>query len=168
MDLPVGLAVVVGILVVLPLLAVVASHRWRDPPREKWGLSAERRDAARNSPELAAYRRRIELGVSYGPRATAVDRAIAQGIEAPPELRAAAHELAQLKVREIDAQLPRLRTTFVGWLVLTVAMVVVGIVGRIWFLSLYSIVWVSHAVAASPYLARRRRSRAAAAVAANA
>lgn len=168
MSLPVGLAVVVGILVVLPLLAVVGSHRWRDPPREKWGLSPEQRDAARNSPELVAYRRRIELRVSYGPRATAVDRAIARGIEAPPELREAAHELAQVKAREIDAQLPRLRTAFVGWLVVTAVMVVVGIVGRVWFLSLYSLVWVGRAVAASPYLARKRRDRAVAAVAANA
>lgn len=168
MDLPVGLAVVVGILVVLPLLAVVASHRWRDPPREKWGISPRQRDAARNSPELVAYRRRIELGVSYGPRATAVDRAIAKGIAAAPELRAAVHELAQVKVREIDAALPGLRRAFVGWLVVTAVMIVAGIVGRVWFLGAYSIMWLSRAVTYSPYLARKRRERAVAAVAANA
>jgi hypothetical protein len=163
-----GIAVAVAILVLLPLGAVWASQRWRDPPRAKWGIPAKQLDAARNSPELVAHRRRIELGVSYGPRATAVERAISKGIEAPPELRAATHELAQERVREIDARLPRLRTAFAGWLVLTAVMLVVGIVGRVWFLSLYSILWVGRAVAASPYLARKRRGRAEAAVAANA
>jgi hypothetical protein len=163
-----GLAVAVAILVVLPLGAVWASHHWRDPPRSKWGIPAEQRDAARNSPELIAYRRRIELGVSFGPREAAVNRAIAKGIEAPPELRAATHELAQLTVREIDAQLPRRRLVAAGWLLLMVVMIVVGIVGRSRFLVLYSFLWGARAVAASPYLLRKRRDRAVAAVAANA
>jgi hypothetical protein len=164
----VGVVIAVAILVVLPLGAVWASHRWRDPPRSKWGIPQAQLDAARNSPELVAYKRRIELGVNFGPREAAVNRAIAKGIEAPPELRAATHELAQVRVQELDAQLPKLRVAFAGWLAITAVMIVVGIVGRVWFLSLYSIVWVSRAVMDSPYLARKRRDRAQAAVVANA
>ncbi|HEY6746423.1 MAG TPA: hypothetical protein VI357_11995 [Mycobacteriales bacterium] len=164
----IGLAVAATILVVLPLGAVWASHHWRDPPRSKWGIPPERLDAARNSPELVAYRRRIELGVNSGPREAAVNRAIAKGIEAPPELRAATYELAQAKVREIDAELPKRRLVAAGWLLMMVVMIVVGVVGRTWFLVLYSFIWGGRAVAASPYLLRKRRDRAVAAVAANA
>ena len=57
---------------------VAVGRRWRDPPRERWGISPERLAAAANTPELIAYRRTIELGVA--------DRARRQW---PPELRAA-------------------------------------------------------------------------------
>lgn len=164
----IGLAVAATILVVLPLGAVWASHRWRDPPRSRWGISPEQLNTARNTPELIAHRRRIELGVSAGPREAAVNRAIAKGVAAPPELRAAAHELAQVKVRELDAQLPKRRLVVAGWLLMMAVMIVVGVVGRTWFLVLYSIIWGGRAVAASPYLLRKRRDRAVAAVAANA
>ena len=93
MDLPAGLAVAVGILVLLPLAALAVERRWHDPPRERWGIPAERLAAARNSPELVAYRRRIALGLD--PRkAAVVDRAVQTGTAAPPELRAAAQEMA--------------------------------------------------------------------------
>jgi hypothetical protein len=52
-NLPAGLAVVVGILVVFPLVAVWVSRFWRDPPPAKWGLTPEQRAAAANSPERA-------------------------------------------------------------------------------------------------------------------
>jgi hypothetical protein len=53
-NLPAGLAVALGIRVLLPLAAVAVGRRWRDPPRERWGISPERLAAAANTPELAA------------------------------------------------------------------------------------------------------------------
>lgn len=163
-----GVVVAVAILVLLPLGALWASHHWRDPPPEKWGLRPEQLAAARNSPELITYRRRIELGVTHGPRATAVNQAIAKGIAAPPELRAAARELAGIRIRELDAVVPRSRVVFALWIAMVAVMVVVAIVGHVWFGLIWVVIWSARAFAASPYLIRRQRQRAEAAVAANA
>jgi hypothetical protein len=83
-NLPEGLAIAAGIMVLLPLASVGVARRWRDPPQEKWGISRERLAAAANTPELIAYRRRIELGVADPRKATVVDRAIRTGTSAPP------------------------------------------------------------------------------------
>jgi hypothetical protein len=168
MGIGLGIVVAVAILVLLPLGAVWASHHWRDPPPEKWGLRPEQLAAARNSPELVTYRRRIELGVTHGPRATAVDQAIAKGIAAPPELRTAARELAGIRIRELDAQLPRGRVVFALWMGMVAVMVVVAIVSHVWFGLVWAVIWGARGFAASPYLIRRQRRRAEAAVAANA
>jgi hypothetical protein len=63
-NLPEDLAIALGIVVVLPMGAVGLARRWRDPPPEKWGIPAEARAAAANTPELIAYRPRIEPGVA--------------------------------------------------------------------------------------------------------
>jgi hypothetical protein len=170
-SLPAGLAVVAAIFVVLPLGAVWASKRWRDPPREKWGIPPERLAAARNSPELVAYRRRIELGVGHGPAATAVTRAIRTGTAAPPELRAAAHELAGEKIRELDHRLARTRWISLAWLLVAVALLAFGLAYALrggWGIAIYSGIWFVRAVVSSPWMVRRERRRAEAAVLANA
>ncbi len=100
MNLPAGLAVALGILVLLPLAAVAVGPRWRDPPRERWGISPERLAAAGNTPELVAYRRRIELGVADPRKEAVVNRAIQTGTAAPRELRAATRELARAAAAE--------------------------------------------------------------------
>jgi hypothetical protein len=163
-----GVVVAVAILVLLPLGALWASQHWRDPPPEKWGLRPEQLAAARNSPELVTYRRRIELGVTHGPRATAVNQAIAKGIAAPPELRAAARELAGIRIRELDARLPRSRVVFALWIGMVAIMVVAAIVVHVWIGLVWAVIWGARGFVASPYLVRRQRRRAEAAVAANA
>jgi hypothetical protein len=163
-----GLVVVVAILVVLPLGAVWASHHWRDPPPEKWGIPPEQLAAARNSPELVRHRRRIELGVTHGPRATAVERAISKGIAAPPELRAATHELAGIRIQELDAQLPRSRVVFGCWIALVAVMVAVAIVSHVWVGLFWAVIWGARGLVTGPYVVRWQRRRAEAAVAANA
>ncbi len=164
----------VAILVVLPLAATWASRFWRDPPREKWGIPPDALAAARNTPELVEHRRRIELDVTHGPRLAAVNRAIRTGTEAPPELRAAARELADAKIAALDRQLRRSSTRwlFGFWLLTALAVFVVGIGIAVGqgnpLLIVYSGWWFFRAFSSSPYLLRRQRRRAEAAVAANA
>ena len=116
MNLPAGLAVAVAILVLFPLAAVAVGRRWRDPPRERWGIPPETLAAAANTPELVAYRRRIALGIT-DPRVEAVvHRAIRTGTVAPPELRAATRELAALRIDELDRRVRTNRVVFGMWL----------------------------------------------------
>ena len=168
MNLPAGLAVAIGILVLVPLIAVAVGRRWHDPPRERWGISPEGRAAAANTPELVAYRRKIELGVADPRKEAVVNRAIRTGTAAPPELRAATRELAELRVDELDRPRPLARVIFVFWLCLAIALVGISVYARSWLVVVYSVVWCVRAYRASPWYARRLRSRAEAAVVANA
>ena len=168
MNLPVGLAVVVVILVGFPLAAVAVGRRWRDPPRAKWGISAESLAAAANTPELVAYRRRIELGVAHPRKEAVVNRAIRTGTPAPPELRAATRELATLRIEELDRLRPRSRVISAFWLCFATVVIAVGVYARSWFLPIYSGIWLVRAHLASPSQLRRLRRRAEAAVVANA
>ena len=169
MNLPAGLAVALAILVLIPLAAVAVGRRWRDPPREKWGISPETLAAAANTPELVAYRRRIELGVAADPRKEAVvNRAIRTGTAAPPELRAATRELAMLRIEELGRLRLRSRVSFGFWLSIATVMFGVGVYARAWFLPIYSGMWFVRAYLASPWNARRLRTRAEAAIVANA
>ena len=170
MDLPAGLAVAVGILVLLPLAALAVERRWHDPPRERWGIPAERLAAARNSPELVAYRRRIALGLD--PRkAAVVDRAVQTGTAAPPELRAAAQEMARLRIEELDRRRPVRRTVFALWLAIALLFLVLGVYLAVrrgaWYLLVYSVWPLTRMFLVSPWLVRRERGRAEAAVVAN-
>ena len=168
-NLPAGLAVALGILVLLPLAAVAVGRRWRDPPRERWGISPERLAAAGNTPELVAYRRRIELGVADPRKEAVVNRAIRTGTAAPHELRAATRELARLRVEELDRPRPPVtRVIFVFWLCLATIVLGVSLYARTWLLCFYGIYWYVHAYLHSPWQVRRLRSRAEAAVVANA
>jgi hypothetical protein len=171
-NLPAGLAVAIAILVLFPLAATAVGRRWRDPPPEKWGIPPERLAAAANSPELIAYRRRIELGVADPRKEAVVNRAIRTGTAAPPELRAATRELAAVRMEELDR---RTRMTgVVFWLSLAVVGVVLATIGYLtvirhdgWFLLPYGLYWCVRAYVNSPWYARRLRGRAEAAVVAN-
>ena len=168
MNLPAALAIAAGILVLLPLVSVAVGRRWRDPPPERWGISRERLTAAANSPELVAYRRRIELGVADPRLEAKVNQAIRTGTAAPPELRAATRELAALRIEEIDRGNRHVRVMFALWLGLATAVLAVGVFGRTTFLAVYSGVFFLRAYLHSPWYARWRRGRAEAAVVANA
>src|SRR6185369_6444220 len=139
-NLPAGLAVALGILVLLPLAAVAVGRRWRDPPRERWGISPERLAAAGNTPELVAYRRRIELGVADPRKEAVVNR----------------------------PRPPVTRVIFVFWLCLATIVLGVSLYARTWLLCFYGIYWYLHAYLHSPWQVLRLRSRAEAAVVANA
>jgi hypothetical protein len=171
-NLPAGLAVALAILVLLPLAAVAVGRRWRDPPPEKWGIPAQARVAAANTPQLIAYRRRIALGVADPRKSAVVDRAISTGTAAPPELRAATRELAMLRIDELDRRVRTTRVTFGIWVVL--AAVVLGTIGYVavvrhegWFLLPYGLYWCVRAYLSSLWSVRRLRRRAEAAVVAN-
>jgi hypothetical protein len=166
-NLPAGLAVAVGILVLLPLASVAVGRRWRDPPRERWGIPRERLVAAADTPELVAYRRRIELGVADPRKEAVVNRAIRTGTAAPPELRAATRELAGLRITELDRRRPR-TWIFALWLCLATVVLAVGALARTWFLAAYSFLWFARAYLHSPWYVRRLRGRAEAAMVANA
>jgi hypothetical protein len=168
-NLPAGLAIATGILVLLPLVSVGVGRRWRDPPRERWGISRERLEAAAaQSPELVAHRRRIELGVADPRLEAKVNRAIRTGTAAPPELRTATRELAALRIDGIDRGNRHGRVMFALWLGLATAMLAVGVFGRTSFLAVYSGLWFVRAYLHSPWYVRWRRGRAEAAVVANA
>ena len=168
MNLPAGLAVAIGILVLVPLVAVAVGRRWRDPPRERWGISPESLAAAANTPELVAHRRRIELGVADPRKEAVVNRAIRTGTAAPPELRAATRALAELRIDELDRPRPVAPVFFVFWLCLVTVLVVIGAYARSWLLLVYGVIWGVRAYLESPWYVRRLRSRAEAAVVANA
>jgi hypothetical protein len=167
-NLPVGLVIALGILTLLPLAAVAVGRRWRDPPRERWGIPPERLAAAANTPELVAYRRRIELGVADPRTEAVVNRAIRTGTAAPPELRAATRELARLRIAGLGRPRPLTRVILVFWVCLATAVAGVGLYARAWFVCAYSLYWYVQAYLASPWYVRRLRSRAEAAVVANA
>ena len=169
MNLPAGLAVATGILVLVPLASVAVGRRWRDPPPERWGIPRERlAAAAANSPELVAYRRRIELGVADPRLEAKVNRAIRTGTAAPPELRAATRELAALRMDELDRRNRRPRVMFVLWLCLATVVLSVGVFAQVWILAAYSGLWFVRAYLHSPWYVRSLRARAEAAVVANA
>jgi hypothetical protein len=132
------------------------------------GISPEALAAAANTPELVAYRRRIELGVADPRKEAVVERAIRTGTAAPPELRAATRELAALRIDELSPPRPRARVRFAIPLFLTTVVVGVGVLARSWAFCLYGGFWAVRAYLASPWYARRLRSRAEAAVVANA
>ena len=170
MNLPAGLAVALGILVLLPLAAVAVGRRWRDPPRERWGIPPESLAAAANTytPELVAYRRRIERGVAEPRKEVVVNRAIRTGTAAPPELQAATRELARLRIDELSRRHRSTGVIFTCWVCLATVVFGVGVYTRTWFLCAYSLIWYARAYPSSPWNVRRLRSRAEAAVVANA
>jgi hypothetical protein len=167
-NLPSGLAVAMGILVLVPLVAVAVGRRWRDPPRERWGISPEGRAAAANTPELVAYRRKIELGVADPRKEAVVNRAIRTGTAAPPELRTATRELAELRIDELDRPRPLARVMFMFWLCFATVLVGISVYARAWLVCVYSLIWCFRAYLASPWYVRRLQSRAEAAMVANA
>jgi hypothetical protein len=167
-NLAAGLAVALAILVLLPLAAVAVGRRWRDPPPERWGIPPDRLAAAANTPELVAYRRRIELGVADPRKEAVVNRAIRTGTAAPPELRAGTRELAELRIEELSRRRPPVRVRFAIWVCLATVLVGVSVAARTWFLCLYGVAWYVRAYLASPWYERRLRGRAEAAVVANA
>jgi hypothetical protein len=167
-NLPAGLAVALGILTVLPLAAVAVGRRWRDPPPERWGISPERRAAAANSPELIAYRRRIELGIADPRNEAVVNQAIRAGTAAPPELRAATRELAGLRTGELDRRLRKAGVWFAFWIVLGTVLLGVGAFARSRSLCVYGVLSYIRAYLGSPWQLRQLRARAESAVVANA
>jgi hypothetical protein len=88
-----------------------------------------------------------------------------------PATAAAARELAEVRILELDRQLPRRRWISVAWLLLALATLTFGVLTARhhgWFLAIYSGLWFGRAVLAGPWLLRRERRRAEAAVWANA
>lgn len=167
----VGLVVAVAIFVLFPLAALVAARLWRDPPPEKWGIPAERREAAANTPEMVEFRFRQRLALKDGHSWSAAEKAVSRGLAAPPELRGATHALAGHRVAQLDLRLVRAPRIFAIWAVTIAALVGAGVYlaghGSYYFL-LYLPVWVGRAVTASPWVLRSQRRRAQAAVEANA
>jgi hypothetical protein len=103
------------------------------------------------------------------PRKEAVvNRAIRTGTPAPPELRAATRELARLRIEELDRLRRRNRVVSALWLGFATVVIAVGMYARAWFLPIYSGIWLVRGYLASPWYLRRLRSRAEAAVVANA
>lgn len=171
MSTTVGLGVVLAILVVLPLAAVWAAGRWRDPPRERWGPSERQLREAATDPLYRRHQLRKELGLLDDRRWDAARRGVARGIAVEPALRAAVRTLAERRIARIDAALARPRQ----WLALGVAPVAalaVGILLLRWQDNpvglVYSLVFAVSAVLQSPPLLRRHRARAEAALTANA
>lgn len=171
MGLEVGVVVAVAILVLLPLAAVWAAGRWRDPPPERWGVSERQLAQAAGDPELARHRRRVELGLAGDREWTAARRAVAHGTAARPELRAAVRVLATEQIARIDSFLARpRRAVLLQWLAFAAGTVGSLVLWLAWdnptglIVALYSVVM---AALSSPWMVRRRRARAQAAVAAN-
>lgn len=170
MRVEVGVVVAVAILVLLPLGAVWAAGRWRDPPRERWGIPAEQREAAANTAEMTEFRFRQRLGLTDDRRWTAAQRAVNRRVAAPADLRPAVHELAGRSVADLDRRLAR-RRSWLTWLVAMAAGWVAA--GYLAFHGVevmlgYALLWSVRAAGASPWWLRRVRARAEAAVAANA
>jgi hypothetical protein len=163
---------VVAILVALPLGAVVLAGRWRDPPRERWGIPQAERDAAADTPELAEYRIRREHGLRDERRCTQVVRAVARGERAPADLRAAVVALAEVRVGQLEGQVaratPRRVVAFYAVFVVLAAAVVVAVVRGAGMALLYLVYLVGLGVTRNPHLLRRRLAAARAARAANA
>jgi hypothetical protein len=166
MDFGAAFFAALAIMVLVPLGAVWAAGRWRDPPRARWGITKERREAAADTPE-----RRIERGLTDERKWTAVRRAVAKGTPAPEELRPAARELAGARIAELDAALAGgvrgLGLLAAGALVAVAAGVYLAFHGLLVLLA-WGIYWVVRTYGLTPYALRRRRVRAEAAVAANA
>jgi hypothetical protein len=165
-----GVVVAIAILVLLPLGAVWAAGRWRDPPRERWGIPAERREAAANTAEMTEFRFRQRLGVADDRKWMAAQKAINRGLAAPAELRAATHELAERRVAELDRRLARSRA-WLAWLLAVVGAWIAAVyLARhgLDILLLYAAIWTVRAAGESPWWLRRVHARAVAAVAANA
>ena len=166
----VGLAVVAGLLLVLPVAAVWLAGRWRDPPPERWGPSERDVRLAAADPLLARHRLRAELGLLDDRRWNAARRAVARGAVAPPDLRAATRVLAERRIARIDGVLLRR-----GHLLVVVLAPLASSAFAALFLLLgdnpigvlYSLYFIGLAVVQSPPVLRRRRARAAAALAAN-
>ena len=171
MGLEVGVVVAVAILVLLPLAAVWAAGRWRDPPPERWGPSERQLAQAAGDRELARHRRRLELGLAGDREWTAARRAVARGTAAPPELRAAVHVLATEQVARMDAYLARpRRSVLLQWLAFAAGTVGSLVLWLGWDNPIGLIMVIYSAVVAalsSPWMVRRRRARAQAAVVAN-
>jgi len=165
-----GVGVAVAILVVLPLGAVWLAGRWRDPPRERWAIPAERREAAANTAEMTEFRFRQRLGLNDDRKWMVAQKAVNRGVAAPAELRPATRELAERAVVDLDRRMAR-RRSWPTWLVATA-----GAWGAAVYLALhgvpvmlaYAVIWSVRAGGASPWWLRRVRGRAAAAVLANA
>lgn len=170
MGVGIGTVVAVGILVVLPLAAVWVAGRWRDPPRERWALTARPEQEALSAPGLAEYRIRRAYGLRDEARWTAVRRAVDRGEAAPPDLRPAARDWAEavLAGPELREATGRVRRTF--WLWLALSLLVIVAVSVFYDASLgvvYGLYLVVLVAIRNPWRLRARRARAEAALAAN-
>lgn len=170
MGIDLGIAVAVAILVLFPLAAVWLAGHWRDPPRERWGIPAERLRAAADTAEMTEYRLRLRLGLNDERKWVAARKAISRGVAAPAELRSATHELAERAVADMDRRLARDRP----WLIWVVAMAAAwgaaSYLARhgILIMLAYALLGSVRVFAESPWWLRRVRRRAEAAVVANA
>lgn len=169
MGVGLGVAIAAAILVLLPLGAVWASHHWRDPPPDKWGV--DRSEAF--TPELAEYRVRMQFGLREEARWAAVRDAVTRGLAAPEDLRPAARAYATDLVAALDRVLQsretrRFRIVRITCAILAVAVAVgATILGQWKTAAVYGLYLGGLSVLHGPWPVRRRRDRAAAALAEN-
>lgn len=167
---PVATVVVAVVLIGLPLAAVWVAGRWRDPPRERWVLTPRPEQEALSEPGLAEFRIRREHGIRDETRWTAVRRAVDKGEAAPADLRPAAREWATavLAGRELRPAAGGIRRFWLGlaWTLAVIAATAVflqpgtAVVYGLYLLGLLAF--------RNPWRLRARRTRAEAALAANA
>lgn len=169
MSTGVGVGVVVAILVLLPLAALLAARRWRDPPREKWAATVR----PGVDPGVAEFHIRKQYGLRDEKRWEQVRRAVVKGEAAPDDLRPAARQYAQAMLAALDAQPGpwgrRRPPRWVRILIPAGAVVVIAaaLVLRPWFGLFYLLYWTALTAQHSPWLRRRQRRRYEAALTVN-
>lgn len=172
MGTAVGVGVVLAILVLLPLGALWAAGRWRDPPRERWGVPEAQRAEAARSPEVLEVQLRRQHGIRDERRWAGVRRAAARGEAAPPGLRAATAEYAAARAEALERAAGRLtgrrlRLFVAANLALAVGGLLYAVLAGSVLGGFYALYGTGLLVLQHPALLRRRLARARAAVAAN-
>jgi hypothetical protein len=164
--------VALAVLVLLPLAAVWLAGRWRDPPRDRWALTAPAAQEELSAPGLAEFRIRRTHGIRDESRWAAVRRAVDRGEPAPPDLRPAAAEWARAQLAQLDAQLThRVARSPLVWLLWLLALAAGVTVGALLvnggFAAIYAGYSAVLAALNNPWRLTRRRTRTETALTAN-